>query len=91
VEQLENSESLPWRELAGQRGSIDAYKGGMKEGWLWMLPSKSAKKDEERQEKNVAFFGNLGALRQDFVSIRSDEEAISGLTSQQYDKKVDVV
>ncbi len=56
-----------WRTIqrAQKTLDIDAYKGGMKEGWLWMLPPKSAKKDEERQEKNVALFGDLGALRQD--------------------------
>ncbi|HTP64636.1 MAG TPA: AAA family ATPase [Geobacteraceae bacterium] len=56
-----------WRTIqrAQKALDIDAYKGGMKEGWLWMLPSKSAKKDEDSQEKNVAPFGNLGALRRD--------------------------
>jgi len=56
-----------WRTIqrAQKVLNIDAYKGGMKEGWLWMLPPKSAKKDEERHEKNVALFGDLGILRQD--------------------------
>jgi putative DNA primase/helicase len=58
---------LSWRTIqrAQKALDIDAYKGGMKEGWLWMLPPKSAKKDEERQEKNVALFGKLGVLRRD--------------------------
>jgi hypothetical protein len=54
----------------------------MKEGWLWMLPSKSAKKDEERQGKKLTLFGDLGALQQDNESVCSGEEVISGLTSQ---------
>jgi len=56
-----------WRTIqrAKKALDIDAYKGGMKEGWLWMLPPKSAKKDEDSQVKNMALFGNLGALRQD--------------------------
>jgi hypothetical protein len=56
-----------WRTIqrAQKALDIDACKGGMKEGWLWMLPPKSAKKDEDSQEKNMAPFGNLGALRQD--------------------------
>lgn len=44
-----------WRTIqrAQKALDIDAYKGGMKEGWLWMLPPKSAKKDEDGQEKNL--------------------------------------
>ena len=55
-----------WRTIqrAQKALDIDAYKGGMKEGWLWILPPKNANMDEERQEKNVAHFGGLGVLRQ---------------------------
>jgi putative DNA primase/helicase len=56
-----------WRTIqrAQKALDIDAYKGGMKEGWLWMLPPKDANKAEERQEKTVAHFDDFGALRQD--------------------------
>ena len=40
----------------------------MKGGWVWKMPSeelpKNAKKYEERQQNNVAAFGNFGALRE---------------------------
>jgi putative DNA primase/helicase len=77
-----------WRTIqrAQKVLNIDAYKGGMKEGWLWMLPPKSAKKGEERQEKNVALFGNLGALRQDNESVCPSEEAMSGLIHNDIDE-----
>ena len=79
---------LAWRTIqrAQKALDIDAYKGGMKEGWLWMLPSKNAKKDEECQEKNVALFRNLGALRQDNESVCPGKEAIFGLTHNDTDE-----
>ncbi|NVN91491.1 MAG: AAA family ATPase [Desulfuromonadales bacterium] len=54
-----------WRTIQRAQNAldVDAYKGGMKEGWFWFLPPKDAKKGEERQQKDVALFGNLGVLR----------------------------
>jgi putative DNA primase/helicase len=55
-----------WRTIQRAQNAldIDAYKGGMKEGWFWFLPPKDAKKGEERQQKDVALFGNLGVLQE---------------------------
>jgi putative DNA primase/helicase len=77
-----------WRTIqrAQKVLNIDAYKGGMKDGWLWMLPSKSAIKDEERQEKNVALFGNLGVLRQNNESVCPGEETNYRLTHNDTDE-----
>jgi len=56
-----------WRTIQRAQSAlgVDAYKRGMKEGWFWFLPPKSAKKDEERQEKRLALFGDLGVLQGD--------------------------
>ena len=56
---------IEFKETEELRQAIVSNEGGMKEGWLWMLSPKSAKKDEDSQEKNMALFGNLGALRRD--------------------------
>ena len=55
-----------WRTIQRAQNAlnIDAYKGGMKEGWFWILPLKNAKKGEVCQEKDVAKFGNRGTLRE---------------------------
>ncbi|HTY21252.1 MAG TPA: AAA family ATPase, partial [Geobacteraceae bacterium] len=55
---------LSWRTVqrAQKAVGIDAYKGGMNEGWFWMLPSKHAKIDEDGQQESVTLFENHGAL-----------------------------
>jgi len=55
---------LSWRTVqrAQKVVGIDAYKGGMNEGWFWMLPSKHAKIDEDGQQESVTLFENHGAL-----------------------------
>lgn len=68
-----------WRTIqrAHKALGIDAYKSGMKEGWLWRLPAKSASVVEERQANRVATFGNLGHLRQDTRTIYPDKDAVT--------------
>jgi putative DNA primase/helicase len=70
---------LSWRTVqrAQKALGIDAYKGGMNEGWFWMLSSKNAKIEEEGQEENVTLFGDFGALRQDLQPVYCGDDVFS--------------
>ncbi|MDX9690647.1 MAG: AAA family ATPase [Alphaproteobacteria bacterium] len=56
---------LAWRTVQRAKDAlgIKPQKAGMKEGWTWVLPPKNAKDDEERQQKGLATFGDVGDLR----------------------------
>jgi putative DNA primase/helicase len=45
--------------------SLQVVRGkiGMKEGWVWSLPSKMTRTSEDAQQNNVDTFGTLGHLR----------------------------
>ncbi len=44
--------------------SVEAVKGGLKEGWTWQLPPKVLKNPEGAQANNVSAFGKNERLRQ---------------------------
>lgn len=73
---------IAWRTIqrAQKALGIEAYKGGMKGGWLWKLPPKNANNTEERQGKDVAAFGNLGNLRQDTGTVYPDNGGVPEFT-----------
>jgi hypothetical protein len=54
-----------WRTIqrAQKALGVEARKLGMKDGWVWSLPAKSAKNTEERQPQSLASFDTVGALR----------------------------
>jgi putative DNA primase/helicase len=65
LSELANSEGISQKTLqrARKKLGIKPAKLGMKEGWVWSLPSKMAKAAEDDHQNNVATFGSLGHLR----------------------------
>jgi putative DNA primase/helicase len=73
---------IAWRTIqrAQKALGIEAYKGGMKGGWLWKLPAKSANDHEECQQNTMAAFGKLGNLQHDTSPVYPDNGGVPEFT-----------
>lgn len=73
---------IAWRTIqrAQKALGIEAYKGGMKGGWLWKLPAKNANDHEECQQNNVAAFGKLGNLQHETSPLYPDNGGVPEFT-----------
>ena len=54
---------------AKSRLGIRSQKGGLRDGWVWVLPPKIATKAEDCRHSEAATFANLGNLRADAAQV----------------------